>query len=124
MTETSLSEVSPGQAAVAERPSAPRRAVRRRLVLASALMLLLELALIRWLGANVIHLSYFSDVVLLGSFLGVGLGFLRTRPGRRPPMCLEYLALLVGYPLLVGVAAVLYLGAFFTSRDRTAISVA
>ena len=86
MAETSLSEVSPGQAAVAERPSAPRRAVRRRLVLASALMLFLELALIRWLGANVIHLSYFSNVVLLGSFLGVGLGFLRTRPGRRPPM--------------------------------------
>ena len=49
-------------------------------------MLFLELALIRWLGSNVIHLSYFSNVVLLGSFLGVGLGFLRTRPGRRPPM--------------------------------------
>ena len=40
-------------------------------------MLALELALIRWLGANIVHLSYFSNFVLLGSFLGIGLGFLR-----------------------------------------------
>jgi SAM-dependent methyltransferase len=39
-------------------------------------MLFLELALIRWLGANVVHLSYFSNFVLLGSFLGIGIGFL------------------------------------------------
>ena len=48
-----------------------------RLVLASALMLFIELCLIRWLGANLVHLAYFSNFVLLGSFLGVGLGFLR-----------------------------------------------
>ena len=54
-------------------------ATTRRLVLASALMLFLELALIRWLGANVVHLSYFSNFVLLGSFLGIGLGFLISR---------------------------------------------
>src|SRR5450755_3931680 len=53
--------------------------IRWRLVLASALMLFLELALIRWLGANVVHLSYFSNFVLLGSFLGIGLGFLISR---------------------------------------------
>src|SRR6476469_8770708 len=53
-----------------------------RLVLASALMLFVELALIRWTGANVVHLSYFSNFVLLGSFLGVGLGFLRARRDR------------------------------------------
>lgn len=47
-----------------------------RLVLGSALMLFLELALIRWLGSNVVHLSYFSNFVLLGSFLGIGAGFL------------------------------------------------
>ena len=51
--------------------------MRWRLGLASALMLALELALIRWLGANIVHLSYFSNFVLLGSFLGIGLGFLR-----------------------------------------------
>jgi Spermine/spermidine synthase domain len=58
--------------------SGPGRAVVR-LVLASCLMLFLELALIRWLGANVIHLSYFSNFVLLGSFLGIGAGFLISR---------------------------------------------
>ena len=41
-------------------------------------MLFVELALIRWLGANVLYLAYFSNVVLLGSFLGIGLGFLWT----------------------------------------------
>src|SRR6185369_3335812 len=45
----------------------------------SALMLFLELALIRWLGSNIVHLSYFSNFVLLGSFLGIGLGFLIAR---------------------------------------------
>jgi len=42
-------------------------------------MLFLELALIRWLGANIVHLSYFSNFVLLGSFLGIGAGFLISR---------------------------------------------
>jgi SAM-dependent methyltransferase len=50
--------------------------VRWRLLLASATMLFVELALIRWAGANVVHLSYFSNFILLGSFLGIGLGFL------------------------------------------------
>lgn len=59
--------------------------VRVRLVVASALMLFTELLLIRWLGANLLHLSYFSNIVLLGSFLGIGLGFLMAKPGRRSP---------------------------------------
>jgi len=50
-----------------------------RLVLLSSLMLFVELALIRWIGSNVIYLSYFSNFVLLGSFLGIGVGFLRAR---------------------------------------------
>jgi SAM-dependent methyltransferase len=48
-----------------------------RLVLLSALMLFVELALIRWAGSNVVFLSFFSNFVLLGSFLGIGVGFLR-----------------------------------------------
>ncbi|WP_244204303.1 spermidine synthase [Streptomyces africanus] len=50
--------------------------MRWRLVLASTTMLFVELALIRWAGANVVHLSYFSNFILLGSFLGIGIGFL------------------------------------------------
>ena len=50
---------------------------KSRLVLLSFLMLFVELALIRWTGSNIIYLSYFSNFVLLGSFLGIGVGFLR-----------------------------------------------
>jgi MFS family permease len=61
-------------------------------------MLFLELALIRWLGANVVHLSYFSNFVLMGSFLGIGLGFLRAAGPRRAarPMPLHSLVVLLG----------------------------
>ncbi|MGH8961711.1 MAG: spermidine synthase [Jatrophihabitantaceae bacterium] len=72
--------------------------VRVRLLLASALMLFLELALIRWLGANIVHLSYFSNFVLMGSFLGIGLGFLRAAAPNRGlrPMPLHSLVVLLG----------------------------
>jgi hypothetical protein len=42
-------------------------------------VLFLELALIRWVGSEVVHLSYFTNFILLGSFLGIGIGFLRGR---------------------------------------------
>ncbi len=48
-------------------------------------MLFVELALIRWSGSNIVHLSYFSNFVLLGSFLGIGLGFLRAGRTNRLP---------------------------------------
>ena len=53
--------------------------LRLQLFMLSFLMLFVELALIRWLGALVLYLSYFSNFVLLGSFLGIGIGFLRAR---------------------------------------------
>jgi Spermine/spermidine synthase domain len=52
---------------------------KRRLFLLSFLMLFVELALIRWLGSNIVFLSYFSNFVLLGSFLGIGIGFIRAK---------------------------------------------
>jgi SAM-dependent methyltransferase len=65
------------------------------LVLSSALMLFVELVLIRWTGAMVVYLSYFSNFVLLGSFLGIGLGFLRAR---QPPRLFPWApALLAGF---------------------------
>ncbi len=46
-------------------------------------MLFTELALIRWAAAYVVYLAYFTNFVLLASFLGIGLGFLRPqRAGR------------------------------------------
>ncbi|TDO51299.1 spermine/spermidine synthase [Kribbella sp. VKM Ac-2527] len=74
--------------------------VRTRLVAASALMLFLELALIRWTGSNVVHLSYFSNFVLLGSFLGIGIGILRSGRAKRLPY---YSPVMLG--LLVAVIA-------------------
>jgi SAM-dependent methyltransferase len=76
-------------------------------------MLFLELALIRWLGANVVHLSYFTNFVLLGSFLGIGLGFLIARESWSVlPWTPVLLALLV-----VGVRT------FPVSIDRTGTDV-
>ena len=51
-----------------------QRAVRT--FLASFLVLFLEIALIRWMPAYIRLLSYFSNFILLASFLGIGLGCL------------------------------------------------
>src|SRR3954452_20466842 len=90
---------------------------RPRLFLLSFLMLFVELALIRWLGANVIYLSYFSNFVLLGSFLGIGIGFLRARSPRDlselAPVALGILiALVLIFPLRVvhGGGQLIYFG--------------
>ena len=45
------------QLSVDPEPERPDFSLVRRLILGSALMLFLELALIRWLGSNVVHLS-------------------------------------------------------------------
>jgi hypothetical protein len=50
---------------------------RTRLVAASFLMLFVELALIRGTAANVVYLTFFTNFILLASFLGIGIGFLR-----------------------------------------------
>jgi SAM-dependent methyltransferase len=72
---------------------------RPRLILLSFLMLFVELAVIRWSGANVVYLAYFSNLVLLGSFLGIGLGFLWVGRGGRPlfPFTPVVLALFVAF---------------------------
>jgi len=56
--------------------SLSRRSTGFRLFATAALSLFVELALIRWMGANVIYLGYFSNFVLLACFLGLGIGFL------------------------------------------------
>ncbi len=54
-----------------------------RLFFLSFLMLFSELALIRWIGSQVYTLFFFSNLILLASFLGIGLGFLRAKSPRR-----------------------------------------
>jgi len=67
-------------------------------------MLFVELALIRWTAANDIHLAYLTNFVLLSSFLGIGIGFLRAARGPDLlPWAPVALAVLVGFVLLFPV---------------------
>src|ERR671919_648673 len=85
-------------------------APRARLVTLSFLMLFAELALIRWLGAHIFYLSYFSNFVLLGSFMGFGVGFLWAGRSSRSIYPLA--------PLLLG-ALVAYVYVFDVPLDVT-----
>ena len=77
---------------------------RVRLVLASALMLFIELALIRWTSSNNLYLVHLTNFVLLASFLGIGLGFLRGSRGRDLfPLAPALLAVLVAFVLTFSV---------------------
>jgi hypothetical protein len=80
-------------------------------------MLFVELALIRWIGSNVVYLSYFSNFVLLGSFLGIGIGFLRANARfdlfAWAPVLLAFLVGFVrGFPVEVDCAGsqIIYFG--------------
>lgn len=67
-------------------------------------MLFLELALIRWTGSNILYLSYFSNFVLLASFLGIGIGFLRGGARRSLfPLAPLALGILAGFVLIFPV---------------------
>lgn len=96
-----------------DQPAGRDPSARWRLLAASALMLFVELALIRWLGANIVHLSYFSNFVLMGSFLGIGLGFLRSakldRSARPMPL----------YSLVVLLALIGFVSAYPVTVNRS-----
>ena len=84
--------------------TAARLPSRVRLFLLSFLMLFLELALIRWTGSRVLYLSYFSNFVLLASFLGIGAGFMRARASRNLfPLAPVLLAILVAFVIVFPV---------------------
>ena len=78
---------------------------RVRLFGASFLMLFVELVLIRWLTAHILYLSYFTNFVLLGSFLGIGIGFLSAHKGdwfsRAPLLLLGLVVLAARLPVTI-----------------------
>ena len=79
------------------------------LTLTSFVVLFQELALIRWMGAEVRVLAYFPNVVLISAFLGLGIGTMRA--GKR--------SMLLFWPLSLAVLAAATLvmhGIAFTSR--------
>jgi SAM-dependent methyltransferase len=89
----------------------PELSDRRRLLLASSLMLLVELALIRWTAANNVHLIYLTNFVLLASFLGIGVGFLRGTADRDLfPVAPVALAALVVFMLAFPVSVTAFSG--------------
>src|SRR6185312_15905500 len=65
------------------------------LFLVSFIILFLELACIRWFPAHVLYLTFFTNVVLLASFLGMSVGCLAATRSRN---------YLVWTPLLLVVA--------------------
>jgi len=82
------------------------REVRLRLAGLSFLMLFVELFLIRWTQAYVVYLSYFTNFVLLASFLGIGLGFLRAgrerdRSSSTPVALAALVAFVVVFPVSI-----------------------
>ena len=55
------------------------RGNRTRLVLTSGTLLFVELMLIRWVPAEVRYIGFFSNFLLMASFLGIGIGILLGR---------------------------------------------
>src|SRR6476469_5633992 len=102
----------------------PGALIRRRdfqLFLTSFLALYAELLCIRWIPAHVRFVSYFTNFILLASFLGLGVGILSARQrGRLRPGLLAFpwvLLAVVGlvatarFELRIESAGVLYYGA-------------
>jgi hypothetical protein len=65
-----------------------------RLFLTSAVVLFVELLLIRWIPANVTFVGFFRNFLLMASFLGIGAGILYGRDPRRLPISLAGVVLL------------------------------
>src|SRR2546428_2118225 len=82
-----------------------------RLVLTSGTLLFVELVLLRWIPANVTYIGFFSNFLLMASFLGIGVGILL---GRRfgnvalspfPGLLLAVVGLILGAKLDVQLRA-------------------
>jgi SAM-dependent methyltransferase len=100
-------------------PGALVRSKGVQLFLTSFLGLYAELLCIRWMPAHVRYLSYFTNFILLASFLGLGVGILSARRKlplgpRTFPLILLFCAILIAvskFELQIGSAGVLYYGA-------------
>jgi len=93
--------LAPGDSESAGQPASPAR-----LAFASFLMLFVELALIRWIGANNVFVNNATNFVLLASFLGIGIGFLNARSERdfvrwTPLALLVLVAFVLAFPVMV-----------------------
>ena len=87
------------------RVAAATASVKRDLFVASAVFLFLELALIRWFPAHVLFLTFFTNTVLLASFLGLSLGCLVARH-RRSYLALTPLLLVIALAAGIGMESI------------------
>ena len=84
-----------------QRPSRDMiRSPAAQLFLTSALVLFVELLFLRWVPASIVYFGFFTNVLLIGSFLGIGVGILL---GRRFP---DKRSVLFGPAMLLAVAIV------------------
>ena len=95
-----------------------------RLLLTSTTLLFVELLLIRWIPSQVRYVGFFSNFLLMASFLGIGLGILLGRRGARwslvafPLLLLLLMALVVANTLNVEIVSQQEL--FFGLADHSA----
>ena len=99
--------------------------VRTRIFLISFTLLFFELLCIRWIPAYVRYLSYFTNFILLASFLGMGLGILAARRAKFRflpfPILVLALAAVVAlnrFELNISSTDVLYFGSGATGVHR------
>jgi hypothetical protein len=104
---TATSTATTPAAAKESSPPSAGHADRVRLLALSFLILFVELALIRWTAANNVYLASLTNFVLMASFLGIGIGFLRadSRWSLLPltPVALVVLiGFVLAFPVIIG----------------------
>jgi hypothetical protein len=87
---------------------------RTRLVLTSGTLLFVELLLIRWIPSEVRYIGFFSNFLLMASFLGIGLGLLLGR--RRKLDTIAFFPLLL--VIVVALISFLELNVQVRSQDE------
>jgi hypothetical protein len=90
------------------------RGNRTRLVLTSATLLFVELLLIRWIPSEVRYIGFFSNFLLMASFLGIGIGILLGRRRDLDTMALFPILLVI----VVALITKLELNVQVSSRDE------
>jgi hypothetical protein len=85
------------------RPIPFLRDPRVRLLLTSGALLFTELMLIRWIPSTVKYVGFFTNFLLMASFLGIGIGILLGRSGRKLAIS-PFAWLLFGVVLVVLIA--------------------
>ena len=90
---------------------------KRDLFLVSFLILFFELAAIRWFGATVVFLTFFTNIVLLATFLGMSVGLLAARQPR------DLVPTVLPLAVLTFAAAVAFNLAYWKWADELTISV-